>query len=131
MVLLRATAIWLLLLMLAVLNGGARQKWLTPRLGELRAHQMSCLTGSLVILAATTLTVRWLGIVGNAALLGIGAFWVVLTFVFECFMGRVLAGKPWEQVWTDYNLAQGRLWPLVLVVILFAPLLAAMFRRTH
>jgi hypothetical protein len=114
---------------LAVLNGGAREKWLTPQLGELRAHQVSCLTGSLLILAATTLTIRWLGSPGNIALLAIGAFWVVLTFAFECFMGRVLAGKPWEQVWADYNLAQGRLWPFVLVVIFFAPLLAAMFRR--
>jgi hypothetical protein len=129
MVLARATVVWLVMLVLMVLNGLAREKWLTARLGELRAHQVSCLTGSLLSLAATTLSIRWLKVTGNAALLCVGAYWVVLTVAWEIFMGRVLMKLPWERVWADYNLAQGRLWPAVLVVIFFAPLVAVTVRR--
>ena len=61
MILLRAIAIWLPLLILAVLNGWAREEWLTPRLGELRAHQVSCFTGSLLILAASLRSTQYSG----------------------------------------------------------------------
>jgi hypothetical protein len=112
MFLLRPTAIWFLMLVLIILHGGARDKLLKPRIGELRAHQVSCFTGSLIILIVATLTIRWIGATGDAALIGIGAFWVALTFAFETFMVRVLMRQPWERVWADYNLARGRLWVL-------------------
>jgi hypothetical protein len=33
--------------------------------------------------------------------------------------------KPWAELTEDYNVARGRIWPLVLVAVLFAPLWTA------
>ena len=43
----------------------------------------------------------------------VGALWLVMTLAFETFMGRVLADKPWSQVFQDYDVLAGRIWVLV------------------
>jgi hypothetical protein len=53
----RALAIWLLLLIVAVLNGGIRLILITPRLGEQGGHILS----TAILCAAITL-VAWLAI---------------------------------------------------------------------
>ena len=55
---LRAFTVWGLLLVLAVLNGGVRDTWLTPRLGDIAGRALSSVLLSLLILLATWLTIR-------------------------------------------------------------------------
>jgi hypothetical protein len=62
------------------------------------------------------------------ALLKLGLYWTVLTVAFECLFGRYVVGLSWELILADYNVFQGRLWPLVLVVTFFGPLLAGKMR---
>jgi hypothetical protein len=62
MLLLRSIAIWLIFIIIESLNGTIRTLWLVPLLGELRAHQISFATGSLLILTIATLFIRWLKI---------------------------------------------------------------------
>lgn len=38
---------------------------------------------------------------------------------------RELAHRPWSAVWTNYDLRQGRLWPLGLLSLLLGPVLCA------
>lgn len=53
--------------------------------------------------------------------LAIGLLWVVLTLLFEFGVFRFALGLPWERLLADYDLAEGRLWPLVLVTELVVP----------
>jgi hypothetical protein len=58
----------------------------------------------------------------------IGATWVVLTALFDFGFGHFVDGKPWAELLNDYNLADGRVWSLILVWIAVAP---AVVRRLH
>ena len=50
------------------------------------------------------------------------------TIAFEFLFGHYAMGHSWDFLWADYNVFQGRLWPLVLMVTLFGPLLAQKLR---
>jgi hypothetical protein len=43
---------------------------------------------------------------------------------FELLAGHYVFGNSWEKLLADYNLFRGRIWALVLIIILFAPLWA-------
>lgn len=53
--------------------------------------------------------------------LKIGASWLALTVAFEFGFWRAVAKQSWQQLLADYNLAEGRTWPLVLAWIAFGP----------
>ena len=44
-----------------------------------------------------------------------------MTVAFEFGFGRLVAKASWEELLADYNLASGRLWPLVLAWIALGP----------
>ncbi|MFA6240971.1 MAG: hypothetical protein WC655_08585 [Candidatus Hydrogenedentales bacterium] len=115
---------WFLLLVIAVASGGLRTAFLQPALGELRAHQAGTLIVCVVFAAliawfthATTLTPR------QAILVGV--LWVAMTVAFETGMVRIWMGRPWGDVFADYNLLKGRIWPLVLLTVLAVPYIVA------
>jgi hypothetical protein len=116
------------LLALAVLNGGLRDAWLSPRLGDTAGRALSSVLLSLLILLAARLTVRWIGPRTRREALTVGALWVGLTLAFEFGAGRYGFGKSWAELLADYDLSRGRIWVLVLIVTFFAPLWTARFR---
>ena len=114
-------AAWVPMLVIAVANGALRQATLEKMMPELRAHQVSTLTGSVFMGLFIWFVVRtWPPASGAQALL-IGLVWLVLTVAFEFFMGLVLAHRPLSQVLHDYNLLEGRVWVLFLVWLTLAP----------
>jgi hypothetical protein len=119
----RAALVWLLLLALAVANGALRAAVLIPRLGMARAHVVSTILLSAVILGVTAWAIRWIApaSIREAWLVGIG--WTLATATFELLAGR-LSGRSWSEVLGDYDLASGRIWPLVLLTTLLAPVWA-------
>ncbi len=126
----RVFAVWLLLAVLMIAHGWLRQSLAVPRLGELRAHQLSCFTGALIVVAVSALALGWLGAAGSPRRqLGIGLVWLVTTVVFEFVFGHWVAGHSWERLLADYDLAAGRLWLLVLAATLLGPRLAGRLRR--
>ena len=127
--LLKILVIWLVLAVLAVANGAARNAFLTPRLGEQRAHVASTAVLCLVILAVAWASIRWIGPESAAGALLVGAVWLLLTLAFEFLAGHYLFGHPWSRLVADYNLARGRVWVFVLVATLIAPWLAFWIRR--
>jgi hypothetical protein len=124
----KAIVFWFLLLVVAVASGALREGLLTPRLGELRAHQIGTVIVCLVFLGLMIVFVRWTQPTKMEAL-AIGAAWVVATMAFETIMVRVWMGKPWSAVFADYNLLQGRLWILALATTLLGPWIATRFFR--
>ena len=127
---LRAMGIWVLLALLAVLNGTFRNSFLTPRLGEHRGHVISTIVLCLVILAVTMLSVRWIRPGSALAASLIGLFWVAMTLSFEFLAGHFLFGNSWETLLADYRFWRGRLWMLVPAVTYLAPILAYRLRMS-
>jgi hypothetical protein len=128
MLLLRSIAIWLIFIVIESINGTIRTLWLVPLVGDLRAHQISFVTGSLLILTISTIFVRWLKISSLSQSIGVGVLWMLLTAVFEVGLGRWAFGYSWAQIAVDYNLLQGRLMSLGLVLLVLAPLIATKIR---
>ena len=118
---LRALAVWLILLILAVLNGGLRDTQLSPRLGDTVGRGISTLLLCGLIVLATWLTIGWIRPGGSREALAVGALWVALTLAFEFGVGHYGFGKPWPELLADYDLSRGRIWIAVLVVTLLAP----------
>ncbi|MEQ1759383.1 MAG: hypothetical protein ABL986_13765 [Vicinamibacterales bacterium] len=48
---------------------------------------------------------------------------VAMTMTFEFLGGHYLFKQPWERLLADYNLSAGRIWVVVLIATLLAPLL--------
>ena len=121
----RAVVAWLLILGCAVVNGGLREAILLPRIGAPWALVISGVLLSACVLVVAWLLVATLGRLAARQYLLLGAFWLVLTLGFEFTFGRVVQGKPWPELFSAYQFENGNLWPVVLVVVLFAPLAAA------
>jgi len=124
----KSVAVWCLLVVVAILNGGAREKWITPRAGEHAANAISCLTGSTAIFIVTLALIGWIGPTSARDAVTVGALWLLMTVAFEFGFGRYVMGKPWSALLADYNILKGRLWPLVLITTTLAPVAAARLR---
>jgi hypothetical protein len=128
MIFLKSMAIWLIFIIIESLNGTIRTLWLVPSLGDLRAHQLSFITGSLLILTIATIFVPWLNISNVSQSIGVGVLWMLLTSLFEVGLGRFGFGYSWGQIAADYNLLQGRLMSLGSILLVLAPLIATKIR---
>ncbi|MEF3695656.1 hypothetical protein [Desulfolutivibrio sp.] len=117
-----AGIVWLLCFMTAVVLGLVRGRFVTPRLGEARARRLMTLVMCLCIYIYTWIMMHFWGETSVWTALKVGVSWTVATFVFECTMGMVLMKKSWSEIMADYNVCHGRLWLLVLVSTLTAPL---------
>lgn len=92
------------------------------RLGETAAHRRFVLTAALSIFALGTFYLAEQPATDSAALLRLGGLWLALSLGFDLLLGRVVLGMSWPQVWRNYNLLRGRLYPLLLLSVFFTPL---------
>lgn len=128
--LLRAAAVWLLLLVIAVAAGAVRAGLLEPRLGERTAHQVGTLAVVALFAAVIWSTVRWIDPgLDRGRLIALGVGWTAATVLFELGFGHWVAGHSWSRLLADYDLLAGRLWLLVLLAVLVGPVAAGEIRR--
>jgi hypothetical protein len=125
----RALIVWFLILVLAILNGANRQGLLIPWLGEQVGHVISTVLLSLFVLVASWFLIPWVRPGSARDAWFIGVFWVLLTLGFEFLAGHYLFRSSWEKLFADYNLAAGRIWILVLLTTLLAPVVVLTVRR--
>ena len=117
-----AVAVWLVLLVLAILNGTLRAKVYQPRVGEQAGHVISTATFMVMIWAVVGVSLFLVPEVPpSPQLWAIGAGWAAVTVAFEFLFGHYVAGHSWARLLHDYNLFEGRLWVLVLLSILLSP----------
>jgi len=116
-----ASIVWCLFLLMAVVFGLVRDRVLTPRLGDASARRLMTVVLCLFIFLSTGIMVQYWNEATVWTALTVGVSWTAATFVFECAMGRVVMKLSWDEILADYNVCQGRLWPLVLVSTLTAP----------
>lgn len=125
---LRGVAIWVIIIVAEILHGIARGLILVPYVGDFRSRQIGVFTGSIIILAIAFVCVKWLGASRSADLLLVGLTWVGLTLAFEFLFGRFVMGLSWERLVSDYNMFQGGLLPLGLIILALSPLFAGKLR---
>ncbi|MCU4719046.1 hypothetical protein [Halapricum hydrolyticum] len=123
-----ALAVWAGLAVVAVLNGAFREGVLVPSLGDSGAHVLSTLllTAAVAVIAALYVS-RFARDADRRTLLAVGGLWMVLTLGFEFGFGHYVMGKSWSVLLADYNVLAGRIWVLVPVTLLVAPLIAARY----
>ncbi|MGM0449615.1 MAG: hypothetical protein ACQERE_02220 [Pseudomonadota bacterium] len=124
---LKALAIWFVILLLAIANGGMRESVLMPLLGTPIAFILSGLLLSALIVGVTYSTLPWLHLGSATQFWLLGCGWLALTLVFEFSFG-LWQGKSWPVMLEAYTFRDGNLWPVVLATTLAAPYLAAKLR---
>lgn len=123
--LIRAIAVWLVIIVAESFSGAIRRLWLAPILGEVRAGQIGFVVGVIIIITIAWLLVGWMRADRNSALLLIGLLWATLTLSFEIALGRFVFDYSWARIAADYDIAQGGFMSIGLIVLLFAPWIAA------
>jgi hypothetical protein len=116
-----AVLAWLVLLVAMLANGFFRVLVVEPRLGEVLARPVATATGVAIVVVVAGAFVRRRAHAGPVELLGVGVVWLLLTLAFEFLFGHYVAGASWEELLADYDVREGRLWPLVLLAVLLAP----------
>jgi hypothetical protein len=125
---LRAALIWLLIGGGEVILGALRIKFLNPHTGDHRARQIGVAAGSLYILLVAWAAVPWMGVRSIADGLVVGVVWLGLMLALDLGFGRWVFRLPWRRIAADFDLRQGRLLGLGLLVLAAAPLVAARWR---
>ena len=125
---LKAFGVWIIFLIFFIINGSARQFLYEPKIGVLRAHQVSSVIGISFIFLFTYFFISRIKFeFSRTDLLMLGVFWLVLTVMFEFVFGHYVMGHPWSNLFADYNIFKGRLWSLVLIATFLAPYIAGLF----
>ena len=119
----RAGTVWFAIMLIAILNGAARDVVLAPRLGDPVARALSCFTLAAMIVLVTWVALRWIHPASAADAWTVGVMWLALTLTFELVAGHYLFHMEWSRLLADYNLLRGRLWILVLLATTTAPAL--------
>lgn len=96
-----------------------------PYTDELLTHQISSVIFCMVIFAVTYMFLKYSGVSGTSMqFIYVGLMWVRLTVSFELFFGHFVIGYSWQRLLYDYNIFEGRIWLLVLIVTATSPWLA-------
>jgi hypothetical protein len=98
-------------------------------LGELPAHQVSGLTFAALYLPYVWAVDRRYPTPSARSALGGGVAWAAGAVAFDALVGHYLAGDSWADVRRAYDLGQGRIWSLVVLLIAAGPLLARGLRQ--
>lgn len=129
-VLLYPLGVWVVMAVVAVVNGGFREVVLIPRVGEYAGHVLS-----------TVLLIAAIGLVSFAyfqrtpidyaylELVAIGLGWTGLTVGFEFLVGYV-EGTPVSVTLGQYNVLAGQVWIAVPMTLLMAPLVFGWYLST-
>ena len=120
---------WLPGIVIGILNGMLREGLYRQVLNELPAHQLSGVSFVLLFGVYVWFILPWLSLSSGAEAIRCGLTWLALTVVFEFLFGHFVMGHPWERLFHDYNILEGRTWVIVLVWIAAAPAVLYGFRK--
>lgn len=126
MLYLKSLGIWVFLAFSAIVVAIFRIRVLLPPLGEQTAHQLGTALYLIVQFIIIYIFIKNIKVKKFKTLLGIGIFWVVITIIFEFVFGHYVLGHSWQKLFTDYNIFNGRLWILVLINNIVAPIISGL-----
>jgi hypothetical protein len=125
---LRATLVWMLIMLAETAHGALREIFIAPVVGDLRARQLGIPIGCVIVFIIAWATVRWMGAATRHIQLLVGLWWAALTLGFEFVLGRAI-GLSWSRILADYDPSRGGFMVLGIAFMVFAPMLAAELRR--
>ena len=125
---LKALALWVTILIIAIINGILREKALNPLMGPVSGLTVSGIILSSCIFFVAFCAAPWYGRLDTSQYWAIGLFWVLLTLLFEIGFGRFVLRKDWAELLQAFAFREGNIWPVVLVVTLVSPWVAARLR---
>ncbi|MFW6448697.1 MAG: hypothetical protein ACOC0X_04030 [Halobacteriota archaeon] len=120
-VLLRPLGLWVVLAVVAVVNGAVRELLIIPTLGEYPGHLLSTalLLGAILLVAGVYFRRSTVAFT-QLELAVIGIVWTTLTVGFEFLVGYV-EGTSVDETLSQYDVLGGRVWILVPLTLLLAP----------
>ncbi|QBZ98540.1 hypothetical protein [Flavobacterium sangjuense] len=121
--------LWFPMLILAIINGAARDLWYTKYSNELIAHQISTVSLMLLLGIYIAFVIKKHPPQSETESLGIGLVWMMLTLGFEFGFG-LYRGNSWAQLLDAYNITKGHLWLLIPIWLVLAPYLFFKLLRT-
>lgn len=113
---------WLGMMVLAIVNGIVRERWMAPRLSALAAHQCSTLLLLTMLSLFGHILFSRVPLDSAGQALAVGGCWLILTLAFECGVGRLIGKRSWRTLLEEYNLLSGRLWLLIPLWLLVFPM---------
>ena len=116
----RYVFLWIPMLIIAIVNGSARDLWYKTYLGEQSAHQLSTFTLILLFGLYFYFVFKKYPIATKKRSYKIGVLWMLLTLSFEFSFGYY-RGLTLTDILADYNILNGRVWVLIPICLLVAP----------
>jgi hypothetical protein len=104
-------------------NGVVRELAIKPRVGETAAGVVSAATGITLIQLIACRALRGAPEVSTRQVSALAIVWLTMTLAFEFSIGRLVDKKSWSELLENYNMLEGRLWPVVLATLVAAPFL--------
>lgn len=123
--LLKAVGLWFVILIAAIANAAFRDKVLAPAAGPKVALPASGLILSALIAVISWFSITTFNSTSSTAYLLVGVIWFSLTLSFELILGHFVSRKPWREVLQVFNLRNGDLFSVALLMTLAAPWVSA------
>ena len=124
----KATGVWLIIVIAAIFNGLLREKVLTSLIGARFSLPVSGLLLSLLVLLVAFIFVPFFNTQQPGIYFVVGILWVALTLAFELLFGHFVLQKSWQEIIRVFDLRNGDLFAVVLLITAIAPWLAAKAR---
>ena len=112
---------WFPMVLIAIANAALREAGYKRYVGELAAHQISTLTGCILIGVYVWVLGSYLELQSPGQAIGVGLMWLAMTITFEFGFGHFVAGDPLSRLLHDYNILEGRVWVLFLLWVTVSP----------
>ena len=125
---LKAIGVWLIIVIAAICNGLFRDKILTSFIGAKLALPVSGLILSLLVLLVAFIFIPFLNTQQPSIYFAVGILWVAFTLAFELLFGHFVLNKPWQEIIRVFDIRNGDLFTVVLLITAVAPWLAAKAR---
>jgi hypothetical protein len=114
---------WLLILPCMIINGIFRELVLKSLVATQVAETISVVIGLAIVVVLTRSLLRPLAGKSMAQVVRASVVLVLLTVAFEFIFGHYVDDKSWSELAANYELWNGRLWPILLAAIAFMPFL--------
>jgi len=128
---LKTSFIWCIIAIFAVANGVFRVSFLEPYIGKTLALPVSGITLSIIVFTITFLSFKLFDKSSSLTYLLIGIQWVSMTLAFEFIFGHFVMGRSLQALFQVFNILEGNLFIIALLVTLFSPLLVSLIRKEN
>ena len=127
----KISLIWCIIAIFAVANGVFRVSFLELYIGKTLALPVSGITLSIIVFTITFLSFKLFDKSSSLTYLLIGIQWVSMTLAFEFIFGHFVMGISWLELFQVFNILEGNLFIIALLVTLFSPLLVSLIRKEN